>query len=202
MIGAGILPDLLWWLLGAVVLPFWLLSGLADYICHARTDIAHTSGAHESLLHLMQTVEIGVPLLVFLFCSVDALVLVLMSAGTAAHTASSWRDLRYADGLRRITPFEQYVHSFLNVLPWIALALVFVLHWPVVVGLFDPTLDSNWTLQLRRPSFDIAILVAVLAASAVFAIIPGLLELATTLKARAEMAQMSSSSARSATKPR
>ena len=202
MTDAGMLPELLWWLLGGVVLPLWLLSGLADYICHARTDIAHTSGAHESLLHLTQTVEIGVPLLAFLFCSVDALVLSLMFAGAIAHTASSWSDLRYADGLRRITPFEQYVHSFLNVLPWIALALVFVLHWPVVAALFDPAVDSDWTLHLRRPAFDLAILVAVLLASAVFAVIPGLLELATTFKARAGIAQRSSNSARSATKPR
>lgn len=202
MTGPGLLADLLWWLLGAVVLPFWLLSGLVDYICHARTDIAHTSGVRESQLHLLQTVEIGVPLLAFLFCSVDALVLVLMFAGAVAHTASSWSDLRYADGRRRITPFEQYVHSFLNVLPWIALALVVVLHWPAAVALLDPGADSDWTLHLRRPAFDAPILVAVLLASAVFAVLPGLLELATTLKARAAMAQMSSSSARSATKPR
>lgn len=196
------LADLLWWLLGAVVLPCWLLSGLVDYTCHARTDIAHTSGTHESLLHLLQTVEIGLPLLAFLFFSVDALVLVLMFAGAVAHTASSWSDLRYADGLRRITPFEQYVHSFLNVLPWIALALVVVLHWPVVASLFDRGAASDWTLHLRRPSLDPAILVAVLLASVVFAVLPGLLELATTLKARAAMVQVSSSSARSATKPR
>ena len=202
MTGGGLFPALLWWLLGAWVLPVWLLSGLVDYICHARTDIAHTSGAHESLLHLLQTMEIGIPLLAFLFFSVDALVLVLMIAGVVAHTASSWSDLRYADRLRRITPFEQYVHSFLNVLPWIALALVLLLHWPVVVALFDPATDSDWTLQLRRPALDRAIVAAVLLGSVVLAVVPGVLELAMTLKARAATAHVSSSSARSATKPR
>lgn len=202
MTGSGLFPDLLWWLLGAVVLPLWLLSGLADYICHARTDIAHTSGVHESLLHLLQTIEIGIPVLAFLFFSVDALVLVLMFAGVVAHTASSWSDLRYAYGLRRITPLEQYVHSFLNVLPWVALALVVVLHWPVVAAVANPALESDWTLHPRRPGFDGDILVAVLSASVVFTVMPGLLELATTLKARATTAQASSSSARSATKPR
>src|SRR4051794_9608750 len=93
MTDPGVLTELLWWLLGAFVLPLWLLSGFTDYICHARTDIAHTSGAHESLLHLLQTVEIGLPLLAFLFFSVDALLLVLMLAGVMAHTASSWSDL-------------------------------------------------------------------------------------------------------------
>jgi hypothetical protein len=57
---------LLWGLLGYVVFPLWLLSGVADYLCHARSDIAHTSGTHESMLHLLQTAEIGLPVLVFL----------------------------------------------------------------------------------------------------------------------------------------
>jgi hypothetical protein len=202
MTDPGTFATLLWWLLGAFVLPLWLLSGLADYICHARTDIAHTSGAHESLLHLLQTVEIGLPLLGFLFLSVNALLLVVMFAGVVAHTASSWSDLRYAAGLRCITAFEQYVHSFLNVLPWVAFALVVVLHWPVVRALFDPALDSDWLPRVRDPAFDGAIIVAVLLAAIVFAVLPGLLELFTTLKTRVRAAQVSSSNARSATNPR
>ena len=72
---------LLWGLLGYVVFPLWLLSGTADYLCHARTDIAHTSGTYESALHLLQTAEIGLPVLVFLFLSTNALTLALMTAG-------------------------------------------------------------------------------------------------------------------------
>src|SRR6478672_10328775 len=95
--GGGVLMALrfLWWLLGAVVFPAWLLSGAADYLCHARTDIAHTSGRHEAALHLLQLAELGFPLLAFLFLEVDALVLALLLAGVVAHTLSAWRDLRY-----------------------------------------------------------------------------------------------------------
>ena len=195
------LAQLLWWLLGAFVLPLWLLSGLADYVCHARTDIAHTSGMHESLLHLLQTVEIGLPLLGFLFFSVNALLLALMCAGVVAHTASSWRDLRYATGLRCITPLEQYVHSFLNVLPWVALALVMVLHWDVVRAILDPAIASDWMPRLRDPGFDGRLIAAVLLGSLLLAVLPGLLELFTTARARASF-QASSSRARSATNPR
>ena len=134
---------LLWGLLGYVVFPLWLLSGTADYLCHARTDIAHTSGTHESALHLLQTAEIGLPVLVFLFLTTNALTLALMTAGVVAHTATSWRDVTFAARLRHISPFEQYVHSFLNVLPWIALALVAILHWPIVVALLDPVIASG-----------------------------------------------------------
>jgi hypothetical protein len=196
------LATVLWWLLGGLVLPVWLLSGLLDYVFHARTDIAHTSGTHESALHLLQTTEIGIPLLAFLFLTVNAGTLLLMVAGVVAHTFTSWRDLRYASGLRCIPPAEQYVHSFLNVLPWMALSLVVALHWPVVEALFDPSLASDWAPRLRRPGFDGVIIVGVLAASAVLGVLPGLVEFTRTLAARSAGDHVSSSSARSATNPR
>jgi len=167
---------LLWGLLGYVVFPLWLLSGLADYLCHARTDIAHTSGTHESALHLLQTAEIGLPVLVFLFLCTNALTLAVMSASVVAHTATSWRDVKFAARLRHISPGEQYVHSFLNVLPWIALALVAVLHWPIVVAIFDPAIASDWKPHWRQPAFNGQILFAVLAASLLFGALPGVLE--------------------------
>lgn len=206
------LSSLLWWLLGAVVFPLWLLSGFGDYLFHARTDIAHTSGTHESALHLLQTAEIGIPLLAFLFFQANAPVLLLMIAGVAAHAFTSWRDLRYAAQLRYIPPGEQYVHAFLNVLPWVALALVLVLHWPAVASLFDPSVASDWVPRPRRPGFDGAIVFAVLASSALLGLLPGVLEFIRTLsarrsaetivQARAATAHASSSNARSATKPR
>ena len=173
--------PLLWGLLGYVVFPLWLLSGLADYLCHARTDIAHTSGSRESALHLLQTVEIGLPVLAFLFLSTNALALALMAAGVVAHTATSWRDVAYAAQLRHISPGEQYVHSFLNVLPWVALALVAILHWPVVVAMIDPATASEWKPRWRQPPFDGGIVFAVLLSSLLFGSLPGVLEFMHTL---------------------
>lgn len=195
------LASLLWWLLAAVVFPLWLAAGVADYLCHAGTDIAHTSGTRESFLHLLQTVEIGLPMLAFLFLATNALVLVLLIAGVVAHAVTSWRDVCYAARLRYIPPIEQYVHSFLNVLPWLALVLIAVLHWPVVTALVDPARISDWQLRLRVPMFDGRIILAVLAAALVFGVLPGALEFARTLGARRSSVHVSSSSARSATKP-
>jgi hypothetical protein len=190
---------LLWGFLGYVVFPLWLLSGVADYLCHARSDIAHTSGTHESVLHLLQTAEIGLPVLVFLFLTTTALTLALMTAGVVAHTATSWRDVTFAAPLRHISPGEQYVHSFLNVLPWIALALVAILHWPMVVAMFDPAIASDWKPRWRQPAFNGATLFVVLAASLLFGALPGALEFMHTL-AVARRDQASSSSDRSSVK--
>jgi uncharacterized protein YjeT (DUF2065 family) len=197
-----ILAPLLWWLLAGVVFPAWLLSGFADYVLHARTDIAHTSGVHESALHLLQTVEIGVPILALLFLEVDATTLLLMFAGVVFHTWTSWRDLRYAAALRCIPPAEQYAHSFLNTLPWVALALVVVLHWPVVEGLVNPLTPSQWELRARQPRFDGVVVAVVLAASVLLGVVPGLLEFVRTVATRQRSNQASSNSARSATNPR
>ena len=219
--------TMLWILLGGVVLPLWLLAGFADYACHARTKLAHTSGVHESLLHLVETAEIGVPMLAFLFLQPTALVLAVMAAGVAAHAWSSWRDFVYADPRRRIGPGEQYIHAFLTVLPWAALVLVLVLHRDTIAAVFDPTVAADWGLRWRRPALDDGLLLAILGAALLLGVLPGLLELAHALRVRRQAraagtrvadltpgvpmpsgrgprrsAQASSSSARSATKPR
>jgi hypothetical protein len=43
------------------VLPVWLAAGLADYLCHRAASIESTSGRKESLLHLLQFDEMGIP---------------------------------------------------------------------------------------------------------------------------------------------
>jgi hypothetical protein len=64
-----------------IVVPVWLLAGLADYFCHKVTRIERTSGVAESLLHLLQFVQVGVPLLAALFLEINAAVLLIMLMG-------------------------------------------------------------------------------------------------------------------------
>lgn len=180
------IQSLLWGLLGCVVLPLWLLAGVADYATHARTRIAETSGSHESALHLLQTAEIGVPVLMVLLLQVNALTLAVMILGVAAHTVTAYRDVRYAARLRYISPFEQFVHNFLNVLPLMALAIVIVLHWPAFGTLLAPmdAPPAAWSLQWRDPPFDGGVIAAVLVAAVLFGLVPGLVEFVRTLRAR------------------
>jgi hypothetical protein len=181
------METLLWGLLGWVLFPLWLLSGMADYAVHRRTSIETTSGTHESLLHLLQTAEIALPALLLLFLEVNALTLSLMALGVAAHSWTAWRDVRYADSRREITPFEQIVHAFLFSLPVFAFAVVALLHWPQARALFDPgdAPAGAWRLAWKSPPFEAGVVAAVLGASVLFGVLPGLAELRATLKARA-----------------
>lgn len=178
--------GLLWGLLGCAILPAWLLAGLADYVVHARTGIARTSGTHESALHLLQTAEIAVPMLALLFLEATPPVLGLALAGAVAHTITAYRDIRYAAPRRHITVFEQFVHAFLIALPLAALAVVAVLHWPAWQALLSPfgTGAGDWALRWRDPQFPVPVLAAILGASILFGVVPGLAEFARTLAAR------------------
>jgi hypothetical protein len=183
------MDNLLWSLLGCVVLPLWLASGVADYACHARTDLAHTSGVRESSMHLLQTAEIGVPMLGYLFLAHTPLLFSLLVAGVALHTLTAYVDVRYSAPRRRIPVFEQFVHGFLTVLPMMALAIVAILDWAqfrVLLHAADATADA-WTLQFA-PAFAPAVIAAVLSASLLFGVLPGLLEFAHAWRVRSAAA--------------
>jgi threonine/homoserine/homoserine lactone efflux protein len=89
------MPQITLALLMYFVLPLWVLAGLADYLCHRATDIEHTSGWRESLLHLVLLAEAGVPLLAALFLEINALVILLMIGGLVLHELTVWLELRY-----------------------------------------------------------------------------------------------------------
>jgi hypothetical protein len=50
------------------VLPLWLLAGFADYLCHRVAQIENTTGAKESVIHLLMFAEMGIPVLAAIFC--------------------------------------------------------------------------------------------------------------------------------------
>lgn len=178
---APTLEYLLWMLLGSIVLPLWLAAGLCDYLAHARTRIAETSGVHESFLHLLQTAQIGVPMLAVLLLQVNALVLALAIAGVVAHTITAYRDIRYTLPLRHVSVFEQFAHAFLIVVPMMALALVVLLHWPALADIWHG--GADWTPRWKQPPFPRAVIASVLGASLVLGMLPGLLEFGWTWRA-------------------
>ena len=82
------------------IIPLWFLAGFADWLCHRATDIEHTTGVKESLLHLLMFTEIAVPLLACLFLEVNAAIFLLMILAF-----SGWVDAGMA-GAGRISPCD------------------------------------------------------------------------------------------------
>jgi hypothetical protein len=150
------LESLLIGLLAFAVLPLWLVAGGADWLCHRRTDIERTSGTRESWLHLVEFAQIAIPAIAALFLEMTALLIVACGAAVALHMTTSLLDTTWTQPRRHISPLEQQIHSYLEMLPLFALSLVLVLH----AGEWR---DPEWRLVAREVPLPRAAVVATLA---------------------------------------
>jgi hypothetical protein len=154
-----LLPELMFW----VLLPLWLLAGIADYSLHRRTDIECTSGRGESWLHVLQAGQIGIAILAGLFLEISSLVLTILIVCVLAHTLTALWDATYTDKRRYISPFEQHVHSHLEYIPLVAVAIVLLLHWNAFLGLIGAGVqERSWEPRLRDTPLPAPYVVTVL----------------------------------------
>ncbi len=160
-------------LLGGAM-PLWIGAGLADWYLHRRTRIEDTAGPRESAIHSLMFAETGVPVLLGLFCEVNAGVLATAVGAVAAHSATAYWDQSYAEPRRRVTPVEQHVHSLLEVSPLLAAFLLTALHWDQAVALAGRGRQPpRFRLRLkRRDPLSPAARVTLLAAVTVFGVLP------------------------------
>jgi len=118
------------------VLPVWFIAGFADWICHRATSIETTSGVKESAIHALMFVEVGLILLPGLFLEINSLVIALAIAIFVIHEATALWDISYAVSERYVSPYEQMVHSFLEIVPLMAIGSVVALHWGQFLATF------------------------------------------------------------------
>jgi len=172
------------------IMPVWFLAGLADYLCHRATNIAQTAGWKESVLHLLMFGEIAIPLLMCLFLEINTLVFAVMIAAFIAHEATALWDVSYAIERRYVSPFEQHVHSFLEMIPLMAGSFVAVLHWPQFIALFGFGSETpRFAIQWKNEPLPFVYIFAVLGAALFLELLPYLEELWRGLRAsRAESA--------------
>ena len=147
----------------------WLAAGCADFACHRRTDLAHTSGLRESTLHLLQLVLIGTGILLGLLFEPSLALLLVMLALVLAHAVVGYTDTLSAYGRREIRPLEQHLHSILDLAPWIAVAWGALIWWQAAEA-------RGWTLALRDPLPHAAIWAALLVPAALACGWPALTE--------------------------
>ena len=169
-----------------VLLPAWFVPGVADWWMHRRTHIQSTSGTRESLIHLLMMAEIGVPILAALLLEINPPVLVLMAAAVVVHEATAWWDVQVAvDSDRAVVPTEQHLHSFLEVIPFMAFAGIGCLHWrPLQELLRGGSGRASWRLRLKENPVPAGYTGSVLAAITAFIAVPYGEELVRCLRAR------------------
>jgi hypothetical protein len=85
-------------------------------------------------MHLLMLSEAAVPVLAGLFLDITSPVLLLMAGAFPLHEATALWDVTYASQHRTVTPVEQHVHSYLEMVPLMALSFVAVLHWSQILA--------------------------------------------------------------------
>lgn len=146
-----------------LILPLWLVPGVADWVFHKRSRIEATSGLKESLIHVVMMAEVGVAVLLGLFFEVTTLVILLLIVDFIVHYATAWWDVSYAVAHRKVIPAEQHAHGVLEMLPFAAVSLVICLHFDQLLGLFHGTADFGlrWKQPMLSPIYLTSILAAV-----------------------------------------
>jgi hypothetical protein len=163
----------------------WLAAGFADYLCHRAAHIETTSGWKESFLHLLQFAEMAVPTLAAIFFEINALIFLIMIVALILHEATAIWDVSYAYHTRVVTPTEQHIHSFLEVLPLTGLFIVAILHWQQFISLFGVgSAPAEFSLRLKQQPLPWTYITIILTAVLLFEILPYLEELLRSLRAR------------------
>ncbi|WP_029592160.1 hypothetical protein [Franconibacter pulveris] len=167
------------------VLPVWLLAGISDWLCHRRTHIEATTGVKETLIHILMFIEVGVPLLAALLLQVNALLIGVMIVCFFLHEATALWDVSYAVTAREVSPVEQHVHSFLEMVPLMALLLVIARHWEQFLALFGAgPAQADYSLSLKEEMLPMGYIVAIFSAILLLELLPYFEELKRCWKNR------------------
>jgi hypothetical protein len=158
------------------IIPLWSCAGIADWWCHRASRIEKTTGLKETALHLLMLGEAAVPVMAGLFLEINPLILGTMIAAFFIHEATAMWDVRYAVTGREVTPLEQHVHSFLEMVPLTAVSLISLLHWPQLKTLIGLRREKFEPLRKKAQPLGTAYALLTLAAMAVFGVLPYLEE--------------------------
>lgn len=156
-----------------LIVPLWLLAGMTDYFLHKRTQIEHNAGTKESVLHALQLAEAGVPVVLGLLLDINALVILIMLIALVLHEVTALWDVTYAHTRRYISPFEQHIHSFMEVLPIMAVSFVTVLYWNQFLALLGLGNEAaRFELRAKPDPLPVSYLLTLFAAIGFLIVLP------------------------------
>lgn len=177
--------DLLRHALLYLLVPAWLLAGLADYLCHRVQHIETSGGLHESLLHLAMLAALGAGVLVALLFDISAATLWILLAACLLHELILLADLHWAEAVRGIPWYEQWVHGVQQALPWMGLAAVMLLHPTQALAMFGlGDVQPDWLLTRKRAPLPAGYLATVVGAAVLLVLLPFVEEAGRCLRVR------------------
>ena len=97
----------------------------------------------------VQYLEVVAGVALSLFLEVTSLVLVIVIAPTLLHLATGYLDIAYTTGRRYISPPEQHAHSYMEMLPLAATALLVILYWSSFAAIFNGD-AASWIVTRRQ----------------------------------------------------
>ncbi|MGW1171374.1 diguanylate cyclase [Streptomyces sp. NPDC002550] len=167
------------------IMPLWFVPAVADWVMHRRSDIEHTSGVRESAVHALMMTEAGLPVVAGLTAKVNPLVLSLMGGAALAHWGTALWDVSLATDKREVSPAEQHIHSFLEVLPLTAAAFTTCLHWDQVrKALKGGRRADDWKLLPKERPLSAGYLGAIAAGVGLCVVLPYAEEMIRCVRAR------------------
>ena len=168
-----------------LVMPLWLAAGIADWFCHRAASIERTTGPKESLIHLLMFVEVGVPLLACLFLEINAAVIALALVAFFIHEVTALWDVGYSVTGREVTPIEQQVHSFLEMIPLMGIVTICGMHWEQFGALFGQGPQAaSFSLHWKSATLPMPYIATILSAIFFLELLPYLEELMRGLRVR------------------
>ncbi len=133
-----------------VVLPIWLLAGVADWTAHRRTHIEQNSGTFESALHIALLAEMAIPIVAALLMRLNAAFFLISIIALVIHQITIYIDLKYSYTRREISPFEQMIHGVQEIMPLTGLLMLASLHWQQFIALFGAGPESaDFTISAK-----------------------------------------------------
>jgi hypothetical protein len=140
----AVLEELLVRFILFVILPAWGVFGTLDWYVHTKVPFETTTGLKEALFHVVMGFMVMVPIILGLFFEFNVLAFIVTIVLVVAHEFMATWDVEYAQDLRPVSPFEQWIHSYLAALPVFLLALVSILRWET----FKDLIFLRWDGQL------------------------------------------------------